>query len=71
MNYLHWKVEAKSAGAAIVKLSGVESDVLVLDRTNFDRFRRGSSYNYAGGHFKRSPARVPIPGKGELSSAAR
>ena len=65
MEYIHWRVDATSAGTAIIQLRGVECDVIILDRTNFDRFRRRSSYNYVGGHFKRSPARLPITGKGE------
>ncbi len=66
MNYLHWKIDAPAQGATVVvTLKGVESDVLILDRMNFDRFRRGNSFQYFGGHYKRSPARLRIPSAGE------
>jgi hypothetical protein len=65
MNFLHWKIDTTQEATAVVTLKGVESDVLVLDRTNFDRFRRGSSFQYFGGHYKRSPARLVIPSEGE------
>lgn len=66
MSYIHFELDVTSDSAiAIVSLKGVESDVLLMDRTNFDRLRRGSSYQYRGGHFRRSPARIPVPGPGE------
>ncbi|MFI5036674.1 MAG: DUF1883 domain-containing protein [Acidimicrobiales bacterium] len=66
MNYLHWKVDAPAQGAtAVVSLKGGESDVLVLDPSNFEGFRRGNSFKYFGGHYKRSPARLQFPSGGE------
>jgi len=67
INFVHFKFTAPRKGVAVlVGLRGVESDVVLMDGTNFERFKRGSSYEYrGGGHYKRSPARVVAPGPGE------
>lgn len=39
-------------------------NVLLLDSTNLQRYRRGDSYNYFGGQAVRSPIRLAIPNDG-------
>ena len=65
VNFIHWKVDVEKSCVAVVTLRGVECDVMILNRTNYERFRRGSSFEYRGGHYKRSPARLPLPDRGE------
>ena len=49
---------------AEVKLSGTEANVQLLDGINLQRYKASQRYDYYGGHFKKSPARIPIPRAG-------
>lgn len=47
MNYLKFSVNLKSARTVVeVTLSGVESDVFLVDNTNLSRFESGGEYTY-------------------------
>jgi hypothetical protein len=63
MNYL--KFPGPSGARAVeVALSGVESDVFVIDDANLSSFERGSTFRYTGGHYRQSPVRLPVPSSG-------
>jgi hypothetical protein len=66
MPYIHYQFSSRGSGTAIVHLTGVESDVVLFDRRNYDLFRQGASPSYrAGGHYTSSPARLPFASGGE------
>jgi hypothetical protein len=65
MHYLHTDLGVLSAGSVvIVELSGTEANVLLLDNGNLASYKRGDRYRYYGGHFRLSPARIPVPAAG-------
>jgi hypothetical protein len=47
-----------------VCLSGVESDVFLVDSPNLAALDRGMQFRYYGGHYKASPACLAIPTSG-------
>jgi hypothetical protein len=62
MNYLKFALGQQSAGSIIeVTLSGVESDVFLVDPSNLRSFETGGSFRYTGGHYKQSPVRIAVP----------
>ena len=69
MNYLHFNVGQQSAGAIVqTVLRGSESDVFLLDSSNFSKFKRGDSFKYTGGHYKQSPVNLRIPHTGHWTA---
>jgi len=65
MKYLKFPINHQNAGAEVeVTLSGVESDVFLVDSANLSRFERLQQFSYVGGHYKRSPVRLRIPSSG-------
>lgn len=62
MKFIHFDLGTVRAGSvAIVELAGTEANVLLLDDANFAQYQRGGRYEYFGGHFTRSPARISVP----------
>jgi len=45
-----------------------QCNVLVMDDHNYSRYRRGDSYRYFGGFFKRLPALIGIPSSGHWNT---
>ncbi len=65
MNFLKFDLGNQQAGAIVeVTLSGVESDVFLVDPSNLQAMEAGRSFTYQGGHFKQSPVRLAVPGAG-------
>jgi hypothetical protein len=65
MSYLKFALNHQSAGAVVeVTMSGVESDVLLMDSSNLSSFERQGRYTYFGGHYKSSPVRIKVPTSG-------
>lgn len=65
MNFLDFDLGTCSAGdTAVVELSGVESDVMLLASNDVSRFRAGQQVTYWGGHSTRSPVRIAVPRTG-------
>jgi hypothetical protein len=66
MNFLKFPLHHQVAGAVVqVTLSGVESDVFLVDEINLRQFeQRGSGFSYTGGHYKGSPVRLRVPSSG-------
>lgn len=65
MSYLKFPINYQDSGAVVdVTLSGVESDVFLVDNVNLSAFERGGRFDYFGGHYKRSPVRLTVPSNG-------
>jgi hypothetical protein len=63
MNYLHHEFDVGPDDVVEINLDG-SANVMLLDPTNFDRYRRGESFRYHGGLAEHSPARLVPPHKG-------
>lgn len=69
MNFLKFPLNHQDAGSVVeVTMSGVESDVMLLDPTNFSSFQRGRNFRYTGGHYKASPIRLAVPSSGSWTA---
>ncbi len=65
MNYIHSDLGYQHSGTfAEVALQGNAANVLLMDSANLSRYEAGSSFNYFGGYFDRSPATIGIPHAG-------
>ena len=60
MKFLEWEIHAGPDNVVQVELDHA-ANVILLDDINFSAFRRGSSYNYFGGYYKRTPVRIVPP----------
>jgi hypothetical protein len=55
-----------------VRLSGVESNIYLVDDSNFGRLKRGESFHYGNSaHFGRSPIRLAAPSAGSWTAVVR
>lgn len=69
MNFLKFALHHQTAGAVVeVALSGVESDVFLVDEINLRQFERGGGFSYTGGHYKGSPVRLRVPSSGSWTA---
>ncbi len=64
MKFLHYEINADEGATVRVALRGSECNVLLMDDHNFFSYRRGGSYRYVGGHYKRSPVLLSVPEAG-------
>lgn len=65
MNYLQSDLGELETGTLVdVTLRGTEANVMLLDPVNLGRYRNGQRFEYFGGHFTRSPARIAVPRAG-------
>jgi hypothetical protein len=65
MRYTYNDLGQQPAGATVsVRLTGSSSNVVLVDRANFARYRAGQPFFYTGGHYTRSPVRLEIPEDG-------
>lgn len=65
MNYLQSDLGHLETGALVdVTLRGTEANVMLLDLVNLGRYQRGQGFDYFGGHYTRSPARIAVPRAG-------
>ena len=66
MNYLDFDLGYLTGGEIVtVTLSGVESDVMLMSGSDVRRFAAGGQFNYWGGHYSRSPAKIAVPSVGD------
>ena len=67
MLHLHEEVEVGPDDEVEVILNG-PANVMLLDSTNYEHYRRGEAYRYHGGFAKDSPFRItpPHPGRWHL-----
>ncbi|MGH6942448.1 DUF1883 domain-containing protein [Hypericibacter sp.] len=63
MSFLHDR-EYLSSGDVVQVESSHQCNVLVLDDTNFARYRRGERFEYFGGFYQRFPANISVPRTG-------
>lgn len=54
MNYIHSEVTIAGSAAVVVTLDHA-ANVKVMDDLNYNRYRRGLSHRYLGGHATESP----------------
>jgi Domain of unknown function (DUF1883) len=65
MNHLQSDLGHLDAGAQVdVTLRGTEANVMLVDPVNLGHYESGRRFEYFGGHFTRSPARVTVPRAG-------
>ena len=62
--FLHSDLGHRSARDVLEVTLTSGANVLLLDESNFQRYRRGDSYQYRGGLAKKSPVRLQIPHAG-------
>jgi len=62
MKYLYYDLgEQRQDSRVVAHLHGSAANVILVDPLNFDRYRFGQPFQYAGGFHTRTPARVRIP----------
>ena len=62
MNFTHYDLKACQPGQAVeVTLKGNAANVLLLDSSNFQKYKNGLQYKYFGGHMTTSISTIPIP----------
>jgi hypothetical protein len=62
MSYMKFELHHQKEGSLVeTTLSGVESDVFLVDSANLQAFECGGSFRYIGGHFKSSPVTLRVP----------
>jgi hypothetical protein len=64
MNFLHYEVTTAPGEAIRVILRGNAANVLVMDDTNYQKYRAGEEYKYFGRYYDRSPAIIRPPNGG-------
>jgi hypothetical protein len=69
VKYVKFPLHNVNAGAVVeVTLSGVESDVFLVDPPNLAAMQAGRQFRYTGGHYKQSPVRLRVPSSGEWTA---
>jgi hypothetical protein len=63
MNYLHSEFDLEAGDAVVVDLDN-QANVLLMDSTNFQEYKRGRSYHYYGGLAEKTPVRLAAPRSG-------
>lgn len=66
MRYAYHDLGEQQAGnEVVVRWRGSPADVMLVDAVNFCRYRDGTHFTYeAGGHYRRTPARLTVPETG-------
>ncbi|MCY3798243.1 MAG: DUF1883 domain-containing protein [Chloroflexi bacterium] len=65
MQFIKHDLGHQSGGEIVeVILKGDAANVRLMDSSNFQYYRSGRRHQYIGGHAKRSPVRLQIPGPG-------
>ena len=65
MNFIQHDLGYRQAGeVAVVTLEGTEATVELLDTANLAAFKASRRHTYYGGHYRQSPAHIPIPSSG-------
>lgn len=69
MQFLKFPLNSLNTGAHVeVTLSGVESDVFLVDPSNLRAMENGQQFSYTGGHYKQSPVRLSVPHSGDWTA---
>ncbi len=65
MKYQKYDLGQLDGNAVVeVTLKGNAANVLLMDNTNFQKYRNGQQYKYYGGHIKQSLCKIPVPYSG-------
>jgi hypothetical protein len=65
MNYLQSDLGNLDSEVLVeVTLRGTEANVMLLDPVALSAYKAGRRFDYFGGHFTRSPARIVVPRAG-------
>ncbi|MEN4910791.1 DUF1883 domain-containing protein [Erwinia amylovora] len=54
-----------NAGDIVVVDCSHQCNIMILTDHNFSNYKRGSRFEYHGGHYKMLPARIQVPHDGE------
>jgi hypothetical protein len=60
MNFLNYDVSTGPNSIIEVTLTNA-ANVLVMDESNFQRFRSGQGHSYHGGYYTQSPVIIRVP----------
>jgi uncharacterized protein DUF1883 len=63
MNYLHQEFDVGPDDVLEVTLNG-QANVMLLDESNYDQYRRGETFRYCGGLAETSPFHLVPPHQG-------
>ena len=62
MNYLHYEVQAGPNNVIQVTLDfGKQANVMLLDESNFQSYKHGTTFKYFGGLYRVSPVNLRAP----------
>lgn len=65
MKYYTWDLGNRRKGEIVeVSLTGSAANVRLVDSSNLSKYKRGQRHSYHGGHYTRSPVRIPVPRNG-------
>ena len=66
MEYNVYKLGNLAKGKIVeVTLKGNAANVLLLDSSNYNNYKKGRRYKYYGGFVKKSPFRIVVPNSGQ------
>ena len=63
-DFFHSDLGYLEQGSVVAVKLANRANVLLLDTSNFQRYRRADGFNYYGGEARRSPYRVVVPHSG-------
>ena len=62
MNFLHYPLNFQEKGVRVeFTINGNSCNVMLLDESNFQRYRNGTKFTYFGGKATRSPVILTVP----------
>ena len=64
MQFVHYDLGQLSQGQIVEVTLSIAANVRLVDPTNFNLYRSGSSSKYHGGYTDRTPYRVQVPAAG-------
>ena len=64
MSFIHKNLDHVNKGSLIKVSLSNQANVLLLDNSNYQKYRRGEKHRYYGGWFKTTPACITIPASG-------
>jgi hypothetical protein len=64
MNFVHYDLGQRNAGAVVQVTLGTAANVRLLDDLNLGSYRSGGRYQFVGGYVTQSPYAVRVPNMG-------
>ena len=64
MGFVHYDLGQASASDVVEVSIDCAANLLLLDSTNFQRYRNGNQHTYYGGHYTQTPVRIKVPHSG-------